>query len=279
MEEGAFGARSRASAEEVVAIGVLLGWILASTAWAAAGSEGATASAPSAVSGLEWRWSGEARRYRIETEVLVPSFMWFIADQNQQARVSAWQIGLVLNCGSAVPSGKKGWQVECGVDDVALRAAALPGDQATPDRPSVLQPVLNELDGKLTAAKVQIGLRKDGRITMVDIEGLERSNRRIGQMNEILRQVISRAIAGLDLELPEGGVSTPSWTQRSSQLMVAPNQVGTFGGTETVHRVFQVIDASTDPATPPGQVTVVLQSTGRGVIAPMSGGSDSPQNL
>lgn len=259
-------------------LGILFGWMLSSSAFGAEGATSAFAASPQ-VSGLDWRWSGEPRRYRIETEVLVPSFMWFIADNNLQARVSAWQVGLVLNCPSAVPSGKKAWQVECQIEDAALRAAALPGDQATASRPSILNPVLDELDRKLTGATIQIGLKKDGRVTMVDIEGLERANRRIGQMNEILRQVVSRAIAGFDLELPEGGVAPASWTQRSSQLMVAPNQVGTFGGTETVHRVFQVIDATTDPGLPAGQISAVLQSTGRGTIAPMSGASDAPQNL
>jgi hypothetical protein len=236
------------------------------SAWAAESGQPAPALA---AEGLVWRWEGENRRFRVETEVVLPTYMWFLADQNRQARVAAWQVGAILDCDQAVPDGKKAWAIECGIVDVALRAAALPGDQAAPGRLSVLDPILAELDTKLTGARLQFSLRTDGRVTSVDVEGLQHTERRIGQMNENLRQVFARLIAGFDLELPKNG-SAPSgvWSQRSSQLMAAPNQVGSLGGSETLHRVYHIVDPQ-----------VVIQSSGKGMIAPVSAALDAPQNL
>ncbi len=228
-------------------------------------SNGAAAEEPA----LVWRWpEGVHRRFFVESEVAVPSPVWFVADRNREARVIAWQLRLVLDC-SLKFRERRANELACVVEDVGLLAAAVPGDGDSVWAGPVLPEILAEVDQKLTGAVLQLEQTPWGRIRNVDLEGLDRGNRRTGQMNETLRMLLLRAVAGLDLQLPKGGVTTDKvWTQRESLLMKAPNQSGSFGGEESLHQVFQEVDTRR-----------VIRSVGRGMVVPMSGSSDETLNL
>ena len=218
------------------------------------------------VTGLQWKWlPAQDRRYYVETEVVLPRYIWFIAEINKEARVAAWQTRMVLDCAEVHIESRRAIEITCRIEDVAILAAALPGDQKTEGR-DLLGPILAEMDENLSKASLSFVLRDDGRVSNVVIEGLDRPNRRVSLMNENLRQVLMRSMAGFDLQLPDHGDGREGiWAQRESLLLQAPNQSGNFGGSETLHRVHEVA----------GDVAVIVTS-GRGLVSPMTRYSDSP---
>lgn len=217
----------------------------------------AEAYATTATHALRWKW-GEPQRFYVETEVHLPVPMWFTAVRNKEARVVAYLVRAVLDCDDARPELKHSWEVVCDVEDVALSAVGL--------RPGVepLQLVLDELDERLSGAAMQLQVHEDGRVLNIDIEGLDRPRRRVGLMNERLRLVMSRAIAGLDLQVPVTPVGVGSqWPQYRTWFMTAPSDRGTAGAAEVLHHV--------DDVFPDGRL--LITTVGRGVIVP-AGGND-----
>lgn len=210
---------------------------------------------------FEWVWADGVRHsWYLQTEVQLPSAMWFVADYNRQARVAAFQVELLITCGLEVPAGKRSFALRCSVDDIAIRAASLPGDQG------VLPEILEEIDEKLSVAELQIGLRKDGRLNHVDLENVDKRNRRISQMHENIRLVLARAIAGFDLRLPKASdLKNGVWPQYAAELMELPSSVGTLGAVELAHGIQTT-----------KQGLVHIASSGRGTMSPSSAGSASP---
>jgi len=215
------------------------------------------------VQGLSWQWDdAEHRRWYIETEVHLPLVMWFVADENRQARVVTFQVRTILDCAKKETVNRRSWMLECKVEDIALVAAAMGADEGE------LGPILTEIDQKLSASTLQVTLRKDGRVTNLDLEGVAKTNRRISRMTENLRLVMARVIAGLDLQLPKQGRTQDPWLQREALLMATPSVVGTQGAVELIHGVLQTEEEM-----------IVVESAGRGIMAPGEQGAMGPRNL
>ncbi|MBT3221172.1 MAG: hypothetical protein HN348_18985 [Proteobacteria bacterium] len=214
--------------------------------------------------GLEWSWEAQQhRRYYIETETQLPLFMWFVADRNKQARVAAFQVRTVLDCVATDPMGKKGWYLDCLVDDVGLRAASLQGDTG------LLPPILEEMDAKLTGATIKIRLKNDGRVVQMEMADQDQLNRRVSQMNENLRLVMARVVAGFDLQLPPKGVARDgAWAQYQNMLLQAPSTQGRTGASEVVHGISKAEGSK-----------VSLASSGRGMISSGEETASGPLNM
>lgn len=175
-----------------------------------------------------WDWT-QPHRYYLESQVRLPLFMWFKTPFNQQARVTAFEVRVVTSCQPGVPAGRGSLQVWCSLDDVSLAASAMEADEG------LLEPIVGELDDLLTGAAVQLVVRPDGRLVGLDLEEVDRRNQRVGLLTENLRLVLSRAFAGLDLELP--AADDAAWPQYGAWLMRVPSARGSTGLTEVVHRV------------------------------------------
>lgn len=199
-----------------------------------------------------WDWS-RTHEYFVETRVQLPTIMWFATPYNKQARVAGFDLRLVTRCGEAEINTRRTVEVSCSLDDVALSAEGLPQEAG------LLQPILTELDDMLTGSVVQLVMNTDGRIVNIDLEGLERRNRRMGILNENLRLVVSRAFAGFDIELPRDE-EVPQWVEHDSWIMRTPSIEGSAGSSEIVH---QLEDRSGPFAT--------IISAGRAVIVPGDG--------
>jgi hypothetical protein len=209
-------------------------------------------SAHAAQAPFSWDWSRQ-HRYYLETQVELPTFVWLGTPFNKQARVTAFDLRLVTNCGDAEVETRKIAEVRCEIETVSLSARGMPQEHG------LLQPILDELDVALSDSVVQLQLHSDGRVMNIDLEdALDRRNRRVGRINETLRLLFSRAFAGFDLALPEDPDET--WVQYSSWLMRAPAFGGSAGGMELVNRT---IDRSGN--------SVLVQSGGRGLIVPATG--------
>ena len=209
----------------------------------------ATAAAPTP--DLTMRWDSP-RTYYLETQVELPYVLWLAKRFNEQARVAVVELRMVTTCAAGTPAGRA-IEVACTLDDVALSAAGVPSEVG------LLQPILLELDERLTGATVELTARSDGRLVNIGMTGLERQFRRDGAINENLRLVVSRAFAGFDLPLPRVA-DDAVWMQHTAWLMRAPAADGSVGTAEVVHRRS-------------GDRVLSIVSGGRGVIVPASSGN------
>jgi hypothetical protein len=224
-----------------------LSWVRG-LAVAAGLASGATAQAAES---WQWTWPvGQHQRFYLENEVLLPLMMWFQSDYNHQARMTAWQTKAILDCESVIET-KKAYELRCRVEDFSLKAAALPADIG------LVTPIVAEMDEKISGASLQIILRKDGRITHIDLEEINIRNRRISAMRENLRLVMARMVYGLDLKLPRADRVGEVWDQSDAMLFTAPSPRGTLGSADTVHR-----------ATVGADGRARIETAGRGMVIP-----------
>ena len=202
----------------------------------------------SAVEGMAWKWE-DSRRFLLIADVNAPEFLWFQAELNHQARVFNWRTNLVVDC-SGEAAGKKAHYVSCKIEDVSIQAQPLPGDT------EAMAPVLEDLDQKLTGAMLNLELTNDGRVRSVDLEGINRRHRRLNQIVETMRLVLTRSVAVLDLQLPKKGTDGGSgqWVQKQTLVTAFPSSLGTLGSVKTVHEI------KTDDGD-----SIVLATSGKGL--------------
>lgn len=216
--------------------------------------------APAMAGDLGWKWEeGQTRTYAIDTEVHLPQYLWFLGEYNMDARVADFRLRLTTDCtASEVRRGGKVATITCEMQDVGIQGAPLP-----PDRHQ-LEGVLQEFDEKLTAATVRFNLREDGRMSSFNLKGVNRRNRRISRINEVMRLVMYRAFSAFDLALEEG------WTYQAGQTEVLsfPSVRGTLGRVPVHYTNHGTNDE--------GMVT--LTYNGRGVLAPGEMGQSGPLN-
>jgi hypothetical protein len=201
-----------------------------------------------AVEGLEWKWDSP-RRFLLISDVNAPEYLLFQAEKNHQARVFKWRTNMVVSC-VASPLGKKAAAVNCAIDDISLQAQSLPGDA------QYLPEVLADLDSKLTGAVIQMEMKLDGRIRSVDLEGISKRHRRLGEIVETMRLVMARAVAVMDLQLPKKGDDGGKgfWGQKQSLVSSFPSSLGTLGSVRTQHELVEQKDN-----------LVLINSAGKGV--------------
>jgi hypothetical protein len=222
------------------------------------GAAEGTAQAVSAA-GLEWTWEeGETRRWFVDAEVQLPASMllWVLADRNKEARLVAFRTRSVLACTDMGRNSRRSREVHCLIEDIAIMGATLKGDRG------LLQPILEEMDDKLTDSYLQLIVRNDGRIVNLDLEGIQTTERRHGRMQETLRLMMARSVAGFDLQLPRKGLTVEGvWPQYQAMLFTAPSGHGTQGSAEIAHLI----------RTTQGDY-VIIESAGRAIVSP---GTDS----
>lgn len=198
-------------------------------------------------------------RVYVETSVQLPRFMWFLEDFNRDIRVSSFEVELDMMC-EQIGETRRRTEVGCRIQQAAVRAAPLSGDQR------LAPPVLDQMRDKLTGALVLFQVRRDGRITNVNLRDAFRQDqrhRRIRLMHENLRLVVMRAVAGLDFQRPKSGVVDGEiWSQRQSLLTMAPTAIGTLGATELVYR-----------AEPGPEDLLTVRGEGTAMIVPADGRS------
>jgi len=170
----------------------------------------------------------------------------------KEARLIAYRLRTVYTCQLDQRESAHSWQIDCAIDDLAISGAGFRSEKG------ILQPVLEEMDRKLTGAHLQIVMRQDGRITNIDLEGVKTHNRRESRMVEAMRIILSRSVAGFDLQLPRKGAAPDGvWGQYEGILLMAPTDHGSQGASEIAHVVRQVRG---DKA--------IIESAGKAMIVP-----------
>ncbi len=184
---------------------------------------------------IEAQWDlseGAHHRWALETEVVLPWFVRLFADRNIDVRARNVGLKMVLDCTAERPGKRAGYLV-CTVEDAALTGATFPNERGR------LQPVLEEMDAKLTGARADLVLRPDGHIRTIKLETKSISrfrNLRTRYMEEAIRTFFVRAVAAFDVKMPRQGVTDESWPQFESTLMGLPTQKGTAGSGKLVHQ-------------------------------------------
>ncbi|MBT3219357.1 MAG: hypothetical protein HN348_09725 [Proteobacteria bacterium] len=221
-----------------------------------------------ATTGLVWNWTpDQARRYFVQTQVRLPEPMLFLALANRDVRVTEFQVNLNLNCVAANALGKKAWELSCAIDDFAIQAAPISTEKGR------LIDILNEYDEMLTNAHLELVLTLDGRVRTVDLEGIDKRNKRSDIIHENLRLILARSVAGFDLRLPKKGDDRGGpWRQTNAQIAGFPSELGSMGAVEIDH----LVQSSTN-------TVHELAMTGRGTMSSgemiVVGNQERPRNL
>lgn len=206
-----------------------------------------------ATTGLQWQVDGPLR-YEIDAQLQLPQLMMLRAQRNDEARVSEVRLSVVTTCTPSEVLGKRGWELSCTLDDIAIALAPHDLDRAPAER------ILEDWDGMLTGATVEIVLWSDGRVRSVDLEDvtLRDQNRQTNNIVETQRFLLARAFAALDLQLPKKGddKGRKVWTQRESLVLGLPTSMGTMGSAVIDHAI-----------TATEGTVVEITTRGRGTVA------------
>ena len=160
-------------------------------------------------------WGDQPVRYH--AEVLIQHFypIEVLAMQNISVRATTLMAGADLTC-KGEPF-KKGTQVTCTVDTVSMQ-----GEPQHPSDTDRLNQVMMEYGTILTGATLQIELGADGRLKVVDLEGVDKADERQREIHETLRLISRRMVAPLDMQLPRKGEATAgdSWKHKNSAVAI-----------------------------------------------------------
>ena len=198
-------------------------------------------------------------RYRAEVLVQNGTPVQLLGSNNLNARATMVAMALELTCdGSA--AGSRGWEVACDVDTAQLQGTAI-----TPPEQERLDTIMAEYGTLLSQATLQIGIGSDGRVRLVDVEGIEKRDERMSVVHEYIRLLVRRAFAPADVQLPKKGEAAVGerWKQKSGALpMEVFSRFGTIGGSVVTYEVLAADGAG-----------VVVQRSGRGNIGVSSTGA------
>lgn len=210
------------------------------------------ASAALASNGLEWRWEPPgAVAYHVETVVTTPRGRRWYAEENDVARATKQMLLMDLHC-SGQPAGKRA-VVRCRMDNVEFRGTAIAGEEAA--LASIMERDARRLEGRT----LSVEMRLDGRFGSVDVESDPQvATSRAARSMDGLRQMVERALAPLDLQLPKDGVDkSKSWKRKGLPLsMKLMTSQGTSGSVVLKHSV-----------TGWNGALARIASTGRGTVA------------
>lgn len=198
------------------------------------------------------RW--DDTRWMVSSQLLLPLGTTFASDENRSFLSHAFQIRAIVACDKDDRLSRKKWEVSCEIEDVGVVVTTQRQWRREKDRANV-QAILDETDAKLTGMKVQMQVDESGGITNFDLEGLTADNEREREIQESLRQVISRMMAGFHLRIPDHAQRSGQWVEYHSELMDLPSLTASRGSTTMVHQVT------------PYQGLQIVQTLGEGTIS------------
>lgn len=195
----------------------------------------------------------------VETELVFPQAIMLHAKENSSFKAMALQMRLVYHCEKTWPMGRKKHEVDCIIDDASFKA------QAYGKNPKNVVEVLEEMDATVTKAKLQIQVTNDGRVSNIDLEGVEGRNQRENNILETIRSILSRSFSGFHMRLRKiNPLNTGQWVEYDSPIMKMPSVTATTGSSMLVHQLDEYKGHH------------VVQSVGRGSIGLVESGGDNP---
>lgn len=200
------------------------------------------------------RW--DDTRWMVTTEVGLPYPLLFARDENAEFESQEFVIKAVIGCNKDWKLGARRYEVGCVIEDFSMVAAVSERRVSDADIARA-QSVLDEIDGKLTGAKLQLQVSDDGRVTNLSLEGVPKNNARQSQIHETLRQVLARLVVGFNLKLRKfNQLNEGKWYEYNSTLMSMPMADGANMGSNMVVHYLN-----------PFKGQIVVQSIGQGVVS------------
>lgn len=162
------------------------------------------------------RWDGT--RWLVRTQVGLPAGATVYAQENEQTRIVAYDLTLVMRCEKEWPLGKRRYEVHCRFEDLALSVAPFDTDHDRNRR------VLRENEALLKSAAIELQVTDKGQIDDVGLIFPEStSNRRINVIQETLRQLVLQAVAGFHMRIDLSSMHEGTqWLEYNSRLFNLP---------------------------------------------------------
>lgn len=235
-------------------------WLLAPLFVHAADEEGSEVADAAAEEIVVWgdlfaRW--DDTRWMVTTEIGIPYPLTLSRDENAEFRTTEVQVRTVIGCSKEWKLGGHRYEVDCEIEDFAIQAS-IAEQRVNEADIARAKSVLDEIDAKLSGAKLQLQVADDGRVTNLSLEGVPKNNRRQSEMHETLRQILSRVVVGFNLKLRKfNQLNEGKWHEYNSTLMTMPMpaDVGSGQGSSLVVHYLN-----------PFQGQIVVQSIGKGMV-------------
>jgi len=180
------------------------------------------------------RW--DHTRWLVNSELILPLPLLMGSDDNFTFFTYAMQIRMVLLCDKDGKQTRKRVEVMCEIEDFGMLATSVRRWKREKDRERV-QRILDEVDAKLTGAKIQLQVDFKGGVNNVDLEGILADNQRQRDINENLRQLLLRVVAGFHMKIPDHAQRKGQWYEYNSNLMDLPSLSSSRGSTTMAHTV------------------------------------------
>jgi len=184
------------------------------------------------------RWDNT--RWKVENELVLPFRLPLNMELNKGFQTYAVQMETVFLCAKSWKLGPKSWEVDCTIEDFAIRSLVRekkPSQQLIDNS----RQVLAEIDERLTGARIQLQVTDDGRVTNFDLEGLSKDNRRLAEIHEVQRQLMRQVLVGFHLKLRKDRMlQEGKWHEYNSELMsipVPPELTASAGSSLLVHHL------------------------------------------
>lgn len=176
-----------------------------------------------------WTWSdGQVRRYGIEMHLQSPYVLYLLAERNNEVRVAEVMLAAVVAC-RREEAVRKGQELECEVEDVAVQATPLMADRGRAG------PILQEYEETIEAGTIQARQTKDGRLRDIRLDGVPKNNDRQSFIHGVSLRFLERALAPLDLPLPEEDVAVGgTWKHKNPLAAQTPFTLTSIGSTRFV---------------------------------------------
>ncbi|MCB9664278.1 MAG: hypothetical protein H6732_09205 [Alphaproteobacteria bacterium] len=220
------------------------------------------------------RW--DHTRWHVRTQLGLPTPYLLYDYSSHEMEPVAIDLDFVMSCVKTWRRNKTRQEVDCTIDDLAVRAA--PWRLKEPYG----EEILAYLDQRMTGSRLQLLVADDGRVMGVDLEGFTEDNDRQKAIFQQARMLLDRALAGFHLRLPpRSAIRLGQWVEynptlfaipyvppqsaRSMQEARAPAIYNTLGGSRVIHQL------------DPYKGHQVVQSVGEGTIS--LGGDEDNENF
>jgi hypothetical protein len=184
------------------------------------------------------RW--DDTRWYVTTEFALPFELTLARDENISFQTRELELRTIVACEKEWKLGKRRYEVACKIEDFGIQAAIAERVVTEADAERA-QLVLNEVDAKLTGASLSLQVADDGRVPNLDLDGIDTDNRRQSEIQETLRQVLSRVVVGFNLKMQKyNQLHEGKWAEYNSTVMtmpLPPGVSGSMGSNMLVHHL------------------------------------------
>ncbi len=180
------------------------------------------------------RWN--KTRWFVANELILPIPVAFARDYNWSFASYAFQVRMILACEQTHRLSKKRIEADCKIEDIGILASTQRRQRGKQDR-KIVAAVLEEVDNKMTGLTVQLQTDFKGGLQNMDVEGLNTENIRQRAIQETIRQILMRVMAGFHLRIDDHAQRDGKYREKASAVMQMPSTTASQGSSILTHNV------------------------------------------